>query len=47
MQNIGPQICIRGCVIAQTCEGYITSKDTKRASYIHYIGPIIQYIVRW
>ena len=37
---IGPEFCARGCDIAQACDGYITSEDTKRGSYIQYIGPI-------
>ena len=40
MQNIGPEFCVRGCDIARACEGYITSEDTKRGSYMQYIGPI-------
>ena len=32
--NIGPEFCVRGCDIARTCEGYITSEDTKRGSYV-------------
>ena len=40
IQNIGPEFCVRGCDIARACEGYITSGDTKRGSYIQYIGPI-------
>ena len=37
---LGPEFRVRGCDIARACEGYITSKDTKRGSYIQYIGPI-------
>ena len=40
IQNIGLEFCVRGCDIARACEGYITSEDTKRGSYIQYIGPI-------
>ena len=40
IQNIVPAFCVRGCDIARACEGYITSADTKRGSYIQYIGPI-------
>ena len=40
IQNIGPEFCVQGCDIAQACEGYITSEDTKQGSYIQYIGPI-------
>ena len=40
IQNIRPEFCVRGCDIALACEGYITSEDTKRGSYILYIGPI-------
>ena len=38
--NIGPEFCFRGCDIARACKGYITSEDTKRGSYMQYIGPI-------
>ena len=34
IQNIGPDFCVRGCDIAQACDGYITSEDTKYAVYI-------------
>ena len=37
---IGPDFFVRGCDIARACEGYITSEDTERGSYIQYIGPI-------
>ena len=40
MQKIGPEFCVRGYDIARACEGYITSEDTKRGSYMQYIGPI-------
>ena len=40
IQNIGPDFCVQGCDIAQACEGYIRSEDTKVRSYILYIGPI-------
>ena len=40
IQNIGPEFCVQGSDIARACEGYITSEDTKRGSYIQYIGPI-------
>ena len=33
-------VCVRGCDIARSCEGYITSEDTKRGYYMQYIGPI-------
>ena len=46
IQNIGPEFCVLGCDIARACEGYITSEDTKRGSYIQYIGTIsILYII--
>ena len=37
---IRPEFCVQGCDIARACEGYITSEDTKRKSYILYIGPV-------
>ena len=40
IQNIGPEFCVQGYDIARACEGYITFEDTKRGSYIQYIGPI-------
>ena len=33
-------VCVRGCDIAQACECYIISEDTKQGSYIQYIEPI-------
>ena len=46
IQNVGPEFCVRGCDIARACEVYITSEETKRGSYIQYIGPIsILYII--
>ena len=37
---MGSEFCVLGCDIARAYEGYITSEDTKRGSYIQYIGPI-------
>ena len=34
------RVFVRVCDIAQACEGYILSSDTKQGSYIQYIGPI-------
>ena len=48
IQNIGPEFCVQGCDIARACKGYITSEDTKRGSYIQYIGLInILYAVSY
>ena len=41
MQNIEPDICVRGYDIARACEGYIRSVDTKVRSYIFFnTGPV-------
>ena len=36
-----PEFCFQGCYIAQVCEGYITSEDTKQRSYIFVYRPLI------
>ena len=39
--NIRPGFCaVQGCDIARSCEGYITSEDTKLRSFTQYIGPL-------
>ena len=44
--NIGPEFCVRGCDIAGTCEGYITSEDAKLlAYYIYYKTVSILHIL--
>ena len=40
IQNIGTEFCVQGCDRVRACKGYITFEDTKRGSYMQYIGPI-------
>ena len=46
IMHIGPLFCVLGYDIAFAGSGYITSPDTKRGSYILYIGPagVVYYI---
>ena len=50
IQNIGPEVCIRGKYIARACEGYIFSEDTNFRSYILYItqfGVLYNIYIIW